>query len=464
MTASRYLTSARIHARGRVERTVPFWPARAIEALQRRRVRAIVQHAYRRCRSTGTRCESAASARTISSPPRTWRSSRWSTASPSGRSSTGSSPAPTRTSACGRASHTSGSASGVRRTIYWDHGSRARFLARNERVRPVLLRLAGDSRGELLLRDVVGEQRAAAFLGRLGRPLDPILTSIPSTGTIRTFTSSWTDRTAWRSPQRHELSPLLDVDEVVERLNELRPRLVISFGSFADLFFRSLEESGADVQLPRAWDYTGDGVSPGVKDLAAERGCTLHSSYLTVEAGLIGFECERCDGHHFNVDLCALRLVGEDGEPVEPGVPGEVVFSNLFNRAMVLLNYRLDDVAVLAPDPCPCGRSLPLLSDLQGRRSDVLTLADGRKISALHVEGLFRTELRPALRVQIVHSHPGEIRWRIVPFRNADRDALRDTVLARAAEVFGDDAEVTVEFVDDIESSPSGKFSRVVSD
>lgn len=464
MSAGRYLRSARIHARGRVERTLPFWPVHAIEALQRRRVRSIVRHAYETVpfyrdamdeRSLGP--DDFRTAEDLAQLPLVDRltvQQELERFLSSAYSDEGS-----RT-----ASYTSGSSSGVRRTIYWDHGARARMLARNERVRPILLRLAGDGRGGLLLRDAVGEQRAAALMRRAGSPLDPILTAIPSTGTIRTFTSSWTERTAWRSPHRHELSPLLPFEEVVERLNELRPRLVISFGSFADLFFRSLDESGVDVHLPRAWDFTADGISPGVKDLAAERGCILHSSYQTVEAGLVGFECERCDGHHFNVDLCALRLVDDDGEPVAPGTPGEVVMSNLFNRAMVLLNYRLDDVAVLAPGPCPCGRSLPLLSELQGRSSDLLTLADGRTLSALQVEGLFRSELRPALKVQIGQSRPGEIRWRIVPFRNTDRDALCRTVLERADEVFGDDADVTVEFVDDIESSPTGKVPRVVPD
>ena len=110
------------------------------------------------------------------------------------------------------------------------------------------------------------------------------------------------------SPDRHyELSPLLPFEEVVERLNEVRPRLVISFGSFADLVLPLARRVGGPTSTSRACGTTPPTASaPGVKDLAAERGCTLHSSYQTVEAGLIGFECERCDGHHLSVDLCAL--------------------------------------------------------------------------------------------------------------------------------------------------------------
>ena len=89
------------------------------------------------------------------------------------------------------------------------------------------------------------------------------------------------------------------------------------------------------------------------------------------------------------------------GEASTRDVSGEVVISNLFNRAMVLLNYRLDDVAALRAEPCACGRSLPFIEGVQGRLSEIVTLADGRKLSGLHVEGFFREELRQALKVQI---------------------------------------------------------------
>ena len=134
--------------------------------------------------------------------------------------------------------------------------------------------------------------------------------------------------------------------------------------------------------------------------------------------------------------------------------------STLRNRALVLLNYRLGDRAMLAPAPCPCGRALPLLRDLQGRFSEILELADGRTISPLHLEGLFRHELRSALKVQIVQPRAGDFVWRIVPFRDADREALVRAVLERARRELGTENSVRVEFVDDIAGTGSGKFRK----
>lgn len=145
-----------------------------------------------------------------------------------------------------------------------------------------------------------------------------------------------------------------------------------------------------------------------------------------------------------------------------PGEPGDVVISGLFNRAMVLLNYRLGDRAVLATEPCPCGRTLPVLARLEGRRSEIVELADGREISSLTMEGMFRVVLCQTVQAQVEQIAPGQLRWRLVPFGGADREALESELLGRARDVLGADTKVTVELVDAIPRTAQGKFVRTV--
>ena len=96
------------------------------------------------------------------------------------------------------------------------------------------------------------------------------------------------------------------------------------------------------------------------------------SVYQAVEIGIIGWECERQCGHHLNVDLCPIRILDSDRRELPIGESGQVVTSNLVNRGTVLLNYMLGDLATRLPEPCGCGRSLPLLSHVQGRTTDWL--------------------------------------------------------------------------------------------
>jgi phenylacetate-CoA ligase len=129
---------------------------------------------------------------------------------------------------------------------------------------------------------------------------------------------------------------------------------------------------------------------------------------------------------------------------------------------MVLLNYRLGDQGVLAQAGCDCGRTLPILERLEGRRSWVLRLGDGRELSALTLESMFRHELASTLKVQLEERAPGSLHWRIVPFAGVDRAELRDTLTERAGRVLGPETSLSVEFVDDIRSTEGGKLRRAV--
>jgi len=257
--------------------------------------------------------------------------------------------------------------------------------------------------------------------------------------------------------ERYRPTPL------VAKLNEFQPHIAFSYGSHAEHFFRYLVDSGTTTAIPRVWRYSGDPISPGGKELIEKTfGCTVHSTYSSVETGRIGFQCERCRGFHLDVDLTAVRVVDDLGRDVPAGEDGEIIVSNLQNRAMVLLNYRQGDLGALAAAPCPCGRSLPLLERLQGRRGELIALADGRVLPSLLVGSLFSSQLGSVLKSQIVHPAPGYIRWRIVPFTGVDQEELRSALLSRGREVLGEGTRAEVEFVDDIPSTRVGKFRQVV--
>ena len=236
-----------------------------------------------------------------------------------------------------------------------------------------------------------------------------------------------------RSAHHHYFPAFLPFDEAVHHFDRIRPRIVFSFGSYAEQFLRYVAERRGRVSLPRVWVYGGDAVTSAGWELADSLGCALYSVYSAVEADRIGFQCERREGHHLNVDMCSVRLVDAHGRDVPAGEPGEVVISNLWNRATVLLNYRLGDRATMAVQPCPCGRTLPLLETLHGRVSDVIRLADGRELSELVLDGMFRPELDDALKAQISEEAPGRLRWSIVPLPGVDAEALRASLLQKAA-------------------------------
>jgi phenylacetate-CoA ligase len=158
----------------------------------------------------------------------------------------------------------------------------------------------------------------------------------------------------------------------------------------------------------------------------------------------------------------ALRVVDEKGRDVAPGTPGEVVISNLVNRATVLLNYRLGDRVAVASEPCACGRTLPVLASLDGRSEDLLVRADGERVhESLVLRRLYGV---PGLsNVEVVQHALDRIDANMVIAPGADAAQSVAGLRIALAELLGHPAglEVGVSVVDEIRAGPGGKFRAV---
>jgi phenylacetate-CoA ligase len=165
---------------------------------------------------------------------------------------------------------------------------------------------------------------------------------------------------------------------------------------------------------------------------------------------------------HLNIDLCPTRIVDERGKDLPAGESGEVIISNLINRATVFLNYRLGDVATLLDEPCSCGRTLPLLSHVEGRRTDWLELSSGRRVHPQVLPAIFKYQ-QGIWQFQVVQETPARFRINLVADEVVDRSETNKRVAAELASALGEEVQVDVQFVQAIPRTPQGKVRTVIS-
>lgn len=440
--ATRLANTARVAARSRIERRIPTWPAARLERLQRWRLQRMLRYAQRNVpfyreamAERGLRPEDFRGVDDLARLPLIQ--------SHDVRRDVERFTSPRVPPAERVPLQSSGSASRHSTTlVYWDPGSILARLATAERDRAILARLSGRGLG----------QRQVFLLPDASVSLE-----------LR----AWWDARIVRSERladRLFLSPLLPMEEVVRCLAEVRPHVVFSYGSYAELFFRQARDRGVQVVGPRVWMYGGDMLTPDGRQLIEEGfGIRVYTTYQAAETGRIGFECEERTGFHLNVDLCPIRIVDSEGRTLPPGETGEIVASSLWNRATVLLNYRLGDLGALARSPCPCGRTLPLLDRLEGRVSEIVTLGDGRQVTTILLLAILKPVLnRGALQTRILHPAPGRLRVRVLPVSGLDGEAFRRDLIAEARTGLGPETEVDVELVEELPPTPAGKAPRVV--
>lgn len=262
-------------------------------------------------------------------------------------------------------------------------------------------------------------------------------------------------------------SMLDPLEENVRRIERFKPHVVAGYGSYLEALMDHVEDRGGASHLPAVLVYAGDAMSERGRRTIPERfGIPVYTAYGSVEAPDLGFDCEAHRGLHINSDVFPVRIVGRDGHDVPGGLSGDVVVSNLVSRGTVLLNYRLGDVARWIPEPCPCGRRLPLLSYVEGRTDDWLELADGRLLHPQGLRELFTVENESVRRYQVEQRSPQDYLLRLVAAPRLDQNGRReltDRLAAKVRSVVGEEVAIEFEFVEEIPRTAMGKVRTVLS-
>jgi phenylacetate-CoA ligase len=181
--------------------------------------------------------------------------------------------------------------------------------------------------------------------------------------------------------------------------------------------------------------------------------------YSMAERVAYASQCER-GRMHVNPEYGVLEIVDDHGQPTDG--EGTIVGTSLHNTVAPLIRYRMNDTARWSHEPCPCGRTYPVIENLGGRLADQLYDLDGRAVNGT-VVGFAFDGMRHIQKAQVVQ--PAADRWliRIVPadgYTAADGQRVLDKLTAEVS------ARVTarIELVEHIPLQPNGKYKWVVRD
>jgi phenylacetate-CoA ligase len=163
--------------------------------------------------------------------------------------------------------------------------------------------------------------------------------------------------------------------------------------------------------------------------------------YSCAEAGYLASPCPAGYGLHVHAENVIMEILDDADQPCKAGETGRVVLTILHNFRTPFIRYEIGDVATLAPEPCPCGRGLPLLTRVHGKVRPHFRLIGGRrKHSSDLVHAI--TTVGGHHQHQVIQKALDQVIVRIVP--NLDWTADHGRNLIDAVHVFFE-APVTVQ-------------------
>jgi phenylacetate-CoA ligase len=273
----------------------------------------------------------------------------------------------------------------------------------------------------------------------------------------------WRDRL-----MRTQLLPAFEMseaklDDFIATIRRVRPRMLFGYPSALTHIARHARKRGVamdDLGIVVAFVTSERLYDDQRASISEVFNCEVANGYGGRDAGFIAHECP-AGGMHITADDILVEIIDAHGQVLPPGASGEIVVTHLATRDFPFVRYRTGDIGTLGTNRCACGRTLPLLQDIQGRSTDFVVAEDGTVMHGLSLIYVLRD--LPGIRsFKVVQESRALTRVLLVTEPDFD-PALVEQVRAGFRKRLGQSVQVEVDLVDHIPAEKSGKFRYIVS-
>lgn len=255
----------------------------------------------------------------------------------------------------------------------------------------------------------------------------------------------------------------LEVARQAQWLIEKNPHYLLSLPTNLSALMDEFRRLGRRPENLRQVRTIGETVSDEFRTRCRDE---LHAEvvdlYSSQEAGVIALQCPHSpDRYHIQSESLLVEILDERGNPCRPGEAGRIVLTDLHNFATPLVRYEIRDYAE-AGAPCPCGRGLPTLARILGRRRNMLRLPDGGQRWPMFGARRFR-EIAPVLQYQLIQQRLDEFELRLVVAQPLDR-TQEERLAEIVREALGFPCTLSIRcFAGELPRPGNGKFEEFMS-
>lgn len=195
------------------------------------------------------------------------------------------------------------------------------------------------------------------------------------------------------------------------------------------------------------------------KGIAEFFNTTVVARYSNCECGIMAQHCPHCNEFHINKASFHIELLKLDAdEPAECGEPGRIVVTDLYNFAMPIIRYDTGDIGVMAK-VSECGLPGPVFTRIDGRRTDFLYSASDELLSPYVINNTM-WRFQEISQYQLIQNGKGEY---VLKLNTDGSKFLREEeMLGELKKYLGINADISIEYVDEIPVLNSGKRKQVI--
>ncbi len=250
--------------------------------------------------------------------------------------------------------------------------------------------------------------------------------------------------------------------EYYKVINHFKPKYFYGYVSMLEAFSKYLLDHNLKLKFQLKCVISTSEVLTAMHRKLFEKAfnCKVYNEYGCGELGTIAHECQN-GSLHISAENMIVEIINGD-KICKFGEIGDIVVTELNNRAMPLIRYNLKDLSYMNSH-CSCGRGLPILGDITGRAYDTIYNKEGKAFHGEYFMYIFEELQNQGVQVlsfQVVQLDYKNFIIKLV-MDERSRKKVENYIMLRVHNTYGSYAKFQFEYVTNIEREKSGKLRLI---
>ncbi len=224
-----------------------------------------------------------------------------------------------------------------------------------------------------------------------------------------------------------------NASQQLQELVKFQPNSIILYPNVLEQLLLVCEKEKADLSCIKHVLTIGETVSDENKqDVKRLWNAKVEDDYSSNEVGIMALQCPDADNYHIMAESVIIEILDENDNPCKVGEVGRVVVTSLHNLITPIIRYEINDLAEVG-SACKCGRGLPTIKQIIGRKRNLVVKPDGTKHWPPLTYYIFESKL-PITNFQLIQHSLEDVEVKLVTERkfNAEDEKLLTEKLHKA--------------------------------